>query len=89
MMKIITSSILILMTIIITFIIIVIGAPAHSPWQRTAVVEVEHLVGVEQLPEGGNELQALTSSRLHVDEDEERLHALGDHVGKDVRQQHH
>lgn len=61
----------------------------HAPWQRPAVVQIEHLVGVEQLAEARDELQPLTASRLDVDEHQQRLHAVRHHGRLHVGQEHH
>ena len=51
-----------------------------SPWQRSPVVEVEDLVGVEEFAEGGDEVQTLAAPALHVDKHHQRLHPFRDHV---------
>ena len=51
-----------------------------SPWQRSPVVEVEDLVGVEEFAEGGDEVQTLAAPALHIDKHHQRLHPFRDHV---------
>lgn len=52
---------------------------SDSPRQWPSILQIEHLVGVEELAEGGDELEALAASGLDVHEHQQRLHARRHH----------
>ena len=49
------------------------------PWKRSAILQVEYLVRIEQVSKAGDELGALLTAALDVDEDEQRRHTVRYH----------
>ena len=50
------------------------------PWKWPAVVQIEDLIRIQEFPEAVDQLQSLASTRLHINENQERLDALRHHA---------
>lgn len=63
------------------------GYRLNVPRQRTAIIQIEYLVGIQQFPEAGDQLQSLATTGLNIDKDQQWSHIRGHHAGLDVRQE--